>query len=520
MNYTDANGCSGATSATVLTSTGTIPTLTGTSPVCLNSDGSYTTQSGFTNYTWSATGGTITSGGTGTDNTATINWTTAGTGTVSINFTDGSGCVAVTPTVLPVVVHDLPSATISGNITVCQGAPTQQVNFTGASGTKPYTFTYKVNGGSDQTVSTTGAANSVTVDQPTGTAGPFIYHLVSVSDGNSCSQMMSVPDITITVNPTPTIFTVSGGGAYCSGGSGVDIILSGSETGVNYQLYNGASTVGLPMSGTGSALTFSNQTAAGTYTVIATNASTPCTSNMSGSVTVTINPLPTVFNTTGGGAYCNGGAGVVIGLSGSQSGVNYQLYNGASAVGSPVAGTGSSISFGNQTAAGTYTARATNATTACTNNMTGSVTITVNPLPGIFNVTGGGAYCSGGSGLAIGLSGSETGVNYQLYNGASAVGAPVNGTGGLISFGNQTAAGTYTVVATNATTSCASNMTGSVTVTVNPLPTIYSVTGGGTYCNGGAGIAIGLSGSQSGVNYQLYIGASAVGSPMPGTGGS
>ena len=116
----------------------------------------------------------------------------------------------------------------------------KQVNFTGASGTKPYTFTYKVNGGSDQTVSTTGAANSVTVDQPTGTACSSIYHLVSVSDGSSRSQMMSVPDITITVNPTPTIFTVSGGGAYCSGGLGVDIILSGSETGVNYQLYNGS----------------------------------------------------------------------------------------------------------------------------------------------------------------------------------------------------------------------------------------------------------------------------------------
>ena len=66
VNYTDANGCSGATSATVLTSTGNTDS-TGTSPVCLNSDGSYTTQSGFTNYTWSATGGTITSGGTGTD---------------------------------------------------------------------------------------------------------------------------------------------------------------------------------------------------------------------------------------------------------------------------------------------------------------------------------------------------------------------------------------------------------------------------------------------------------------------
>ena len=79
--------------------------------------------------------------------------------------------------------------------------------------------------------------------------------------------------------------------------------------------------------------------------MVATDATTGCTSNMSGSVIVSINPLPTVYNVTGGGAYFSGGSGVPIGLSGSQSDVNYQLYNGASAVGSPVNGTGCSYKF-------------------------------------------------------------------------------------------------------------------------------------------------------------------------------
>ena len=93
--------------------------------------------------------------------------------------------------------------------------------------------------------------------------------------------------------------------------------------------------------------------------------------------------------------------------------------------------------------------------------MTGSAAVTINPLPAAYTVTGSGAYCAGGTGVSVGLSDSEAGINYQLYRGATSVGAAVPGTSEAISFGNQTVAGTYTVIATNATTSCVQNMTGS-----------------------------------------------------------
>jgi hypothetical protein len=94
----------------------------------------------------------------------------------------------------------------------------------------------------------------------------------------------------------------------------------------------------------------------------------------------------------------------------------------------------------------------------------------VNPLPTLFNVTGGGSYCAGGIGVNIGLSGSEVGVNYQLLLGGLNIGTPISGTGGALSFGLQTAAGTYTVVATNPSTGCSRQMAGSQTITINPLP--------------------------------------------------
>ncbi|HEX5221031.1 MAG TPA: immunoglobulin-like domain-containing protein [Verrucomicrobiae bacterium] len=89
--------------------------------------------------------------------------------------------------------------------------------------------------------------------------------------------------------------------------------------------------------------------------------------------------IPTAFNVTGGGSYCSGGAGVPIGLDNSEPGVNYQLFrsSGTIAVGAFVEGTGSAISFGNQSEEDTYTVVATNTTGNCTANMIGSAVVTV-----------------------------------------------------------------------------------------------------------------------------------------------
>lgn len=48
------------------------------------------------------------------------------------------------------------------------------------------------------------------------------------------------------------------------------------------------------------------------------------------------------------------------------------------------------------------------------------------------------------------------------------------------------------------------------------LPVIFNATGGGHYCEGTSGVAIGLSNSQANVTYQLYRGFTSVGSPVPG----
>ena len=175
---------------------------------------------------------------------------------------------------------------------------------------------------------------------------------------------------------------------------------------------------------------------------------------------VAVNPLPTAYPVTGGGGYCAGGAGVSIGLSVSEA-VNYQLYYGGLIVGSPIPGSGLPINFGYQTAAGTYSIVATNPVTGCAATMTGSAVVSLNPSPGVYAVTGGGSYCTGGSGLPVSLNSSETGVHYQVFRNGIPTGSAFPGTNAAIDFGLQTAAGTYSIVATNAVTGCTSSMSGS-----------------------------------------------------------
>ncbi len=88
-----------------------------------------------------------------------------------------------------------------------------------------------------------------------------------------------------------------------------------------------------------------------------------------------------------------------------------------------------------------------------------------------FNVTGGGGYCTGSPAPAVGLSGSEIGINYQLKRNGMAVGAPVPGTGGALNFGPQAIAGAYEVSGIHAVNGCMVMMTGSATVSTTDCST-------------------------------------------------
>jgi uncharacterized delta-60 repeat protein len=82
---------------------------------------------------------------------------------------------------------------------------------------------------------------------------------------NGCESAKQAVTLTLSSVPTFTLL----GNSFCQGGTGV-VTLSGSQSGISYQLMNNGVNVGPPLLGTGSVLSFVGLEA-GTYSVVATN---------------------------------------------------------------------------------------------------------------------------------------------------------------------------------------------------------------------------------------------------------
>ncbi len=308
----------------------------------------------------------------------------------------------------------------------------------------------------------------------------------------------------LAINPIPTLYTMTGERSYCEGGEGVILGLNNTELGANYQLKRDGANVGTPQAGNFFPMTFGFQTVPGTYTVVSTYTATGCERQMNDNIVVTINPLPLKYTVTGGGVYCSGGTGVVVGLSNSQVGGNYQLHLDGVASGTPINGTGEALSFGTQFNAGGYTVSARNPATGCAQSMTGDVKVKVIPLPAKYEVLGGGTFCEGDKGVPVILYLSDTTVTYQLKVDGANTGSPRSGTGVAIEFGLQTQPGNYTVEATHTVTGCKSTMTGSKNVIRTPLPPKPTITKSGNILTSSAD-----QGNQWYFNTQQILGATS-----------
>jgi hypothetical protein len=132
------------------------------------------------------------------------------------------------------------------------------------------------------------------------------------------------------------------------------------------------------MIGTGiGGINFGPQDNPGNYTV---TASGNCgSSEMLGSVDVTISINPETYNVTGGGYYCEYLSGVSIDLSNSEMGVNYELILNGTATGTVIEGTGSPISFPDVNVPGWYEVLAYS--DMCSDTMSGSVEVGIYPVP-------------------------------------------------------------------------------------------------------------------------------------------
>ena len=111
-------------------------------------------------------------------------------------------------------------------------------------------------------------------------------------------------------NKVPTVYSVSGTGSYCSTGTGGTVTLNNSETGVAYELFKNNTTTGMINIGTGSAVTWTNNTF-GTYKVQARRTGTNLINQMADSAVLSeIIGIPGAAGTiTGNTTICQGNPG-------------------------------------------------------------------------------------------------------------------------------------------------------------------------------------------------------------------
>ncbi|PKP49485.1 MAG: hypothetical protein CVT92_15165 [Bacteroidetes bacterium HGW-Bacteroidetes-1] len=132
-------------------------------------------------------------------------------------------------------------------------------------------------------IENTGFANQISVPQSSGVVNQTIFvrfcpALAQSYSGNITNASTGASTVNVSVTgtgqypPLPTIYNVGGGGSYCAGTSptGISVTLSSSQPGITYQLKKNGVPSGSLISGTGSSLSWLNQTA-GTYDVEASN---------------------------------------------------------------------------------------------------------------------------------------------------------------------------------------------------------------------------------------------------------
>ncbi|MEZ4891009.1 MAG: gliding motility-associated C-terminal domain-containing protein [Crocinitomicaceae bacterium] len=451
-------------------------------------------------------------------NTATINVpTTPGTYTYSL-ISVAAGCSQSQTGTATVVVNPLPTATVTGTTTVCQGAPAVNITFTGGNASPDYEFTYSLNGGASQTISTAGGSTA-TITIPTATPGTFAYTLQGVQQVTTGCSQSQTGNATVVINPMPSA-TSTGATTVCQNSPQPVVTFTGNNSSNNYQftytLNGGANQVLTTTGGANTATINVPTTVPGTFTYALTNVSDPatgCNQNLTQTQVVVVNPMPTA-TIAGTTTVCQGSPAVNVTFTGANATPNYQftytLNGGATQTITTTGGNTATISIPTATP-GTYTYALQNVaqvTTGCSQPQTGTATVIVNPMPNATS-TGATTVCQGAPSPQVTFTGSNSSNNYQftytLNGGSNQVLTTTGGATTATINVPTTTAGTFTYALTNVSdpaTGCNQNLTQTQVVVVNPMPTA-TIAGTTTLCQGAPSTQVVFNGANGTSNYQF-----------------
>ncbi len=382
VNATSTAGCLGQrTVAVQVVPNPTVLASANPTAIC-NGASAVLTASGATSYTWNP--------GNVTGNPITVNPTITTTYTVQGST---SGCAGTRT--LTLIVNPLPTVNVTSNPTVVCAGLCATLTPTGAS-----TYTY-LNGGP--------------------VVCPTIATVYSVTGTSSLGCIAAAPGmVTVNVSPLPTLTFSPASPSICAGTS-VNVTASGANT----YTWNPGNLVGASQNLGPAATTI--------YTVNATS-----TAGCLGQRTVAVQvvPNPTVLASVSPTAICRGSSAVL-----TASGATTYSWNPGNVTGNPITV--------NPTITTTYTV--TGNAAGCSGTRT--VTLIVNPLPTVGVASNPTAVCAG-SCATLTPSGAST---YTYLNGGPVV--------------CPTIATTYSVAGTSSL-GCLAASPGTITINVNPIPSL------------------------------------------------
>lgn len=218
VNYANAQGCMAATATSLAVTVNPMaaPVITGSSNMCVNSGYYYySTQPGMNNYQWSVSPGATIIWGQGTPDLI-VTWDLPGAQWVAVNYTNSSGCTALSPTQFNITVNSLPgaAATITGPASVCAGAT--NVLYTTPLIDHADTYVWSLPPGAS--ISSGAGTNAIAVDFST-TAQPGA---ITVYGNNLCGNGSVSSPLTISVGALPGLAgTPVGEAQVCEGDTGI-----------------------------------------------------------------------------------------------------------------------------------------------------------------------------------------------------------------------------------------------------------------------------------------------------------
>jgi hypothetical protein len=411
---------------------------------------------------------------------------TAGTHTYYATSTVTNGCESL-PTEVVLTIYALPNSPVTIGNAICEGSAAEELTAVGSN----------INWYDNTSVLLASGSTYF----PTDVLVESYTYYATQTDANSCESAQAEATYTINSIPAQPVF-INPNIEICETGTNPTYTVVGDNI-KWYKNMSGASV------STGNTYQPADVLPA-VYSYYTTQTVSGCESPEATGI-FTINAMPEVYNVQDGGSYCEGSGGAEITVSNSEVGVNYELWLDETSMISDVAGTVASISFGNQTLVGNYTAYAYNATSLCRIKMNGSVDVSIDPLPAAApTIISSAEVCQNETGVSYSVPVIENATNYvwTVPSGFNIVSGN-NSNSITVNVDNTATSGNVTVYAEN---SCGVGTTSPVFfVSVNPIPgPAQNLTGSSVICNGEDGVTFTVDADPDATYYNWTLPQGAI----------